>query len=83
MRQDCINELINTEMAYLEDMTVVYNVFEKPLRKSEVITVEEADGIFVNWQEIIQCNKKFLDDLLSRKDSGSYIFGDVICVHVR
>lgn len=82
MRQECINELIQTEKAYIDDMTVVYEVFEVPLRQSKVITKEEIEGIFVNWQEILQCNHNFLKDLIDRWNSGNDVIGDVICSHV-
>lgn len=82
MRLECINELLQTEEAYIKDMSVVYTVFEKPLRESRVITQREVEGIFVNWEDILQCNKNFLADLLVRWDSGSDIVGDIICSHV-
>lgn len=82
MRLDCINELIQTERTYIDDMTVVHKVFEKPLSESRVVTQNEIEGIFVNWREILQCNKNFLADLLTRRDTGSDIIGDIICAHV-
>lgn len=83
VRQDCINELILTEEAYLNDMTNVHKIFEVPLRMSNAATEDEIQGIFVNWQEIIQCNRRFLGDLFNRRDSGSTNIGDVLCNHVR
>lgn len=83
MRQECINELINTEKVYIEDMCTVHNVFEVPIRESKVITRRDVDCIFVNWQELIDCNKEFLKDILHRTESGSDIIGDVISNHVR
>lgn len=82
LRQECVNELISTENAYLDDMTIVHTIFEKPLRNSKVISEEELQGIFVNWQEIIQCHRKFLGDLLDKRDSGDKNIGSVICDHV-
>ncbi|KAK5640414.1 hypothetical protein RI129_011225 [Pyrocoelia pectoralis] len=82
MRLECINELIQTEKTYIDDMTVVYEVFEKPLRQSKIISNEEIRGIFVNWQEILQCNRNFLLELTNRWNSGSTIIGDVICAHL-
>lgn len=82
MRQDCINELIQTEKAYIEDMEVVHRIFEKPLSESRVVTQQDLEGIFVNWRDILQCNKNFLADLCQRRDSASDIVGDIICMHV-
>lgn len=82
-RQDCINELIQTEKAYIDDMRVVHEVFELPLLESQVIDEKDVKGIFVNWRDIIQCNRGFYEDLLERTNSGSEIIGDIICTHVR
>ncbi|KAK9738832.1 PH domain [Popillia japonica] len=81
-RQDCINELIQTEKAYIYDMNIVHEVFELPLLDSHVVERSDVEGIFVNWREIIQCNKNFLADLLERTNSGSDVIGDIICLHL-
>ncbi|KAF5279390.1 hypothetical protein FQA39_LY05500 [Lamprigera yunnana] len=82
MRQECINELIQTEKTYIDDMTTVHEVFEIPLIQSKIISKDEIQGIFVNWQDILQCNRNFLQDLNNRLNSGSTIIGDVICSHL-
>ncbi|KAF5294447.1 hypothetical protein FQR65_LT01573 [Abscondita terminalis] len=81
-RQECINELIQTEKTYIDDMTIVHEVFEIPLRQSKVVTEDELGGIFVNWQEILQCNRNFLRDISKRWNSGNTVVGDVICLHL-
>lgn len=35
-------------------------VFEKPLYESGVLTSSEICKIFINWEEIIECNQMFL-----------------------
>ena len=35
-------------------------VFQKPMKQSEVVTKEDLQRIFVNWKELIMCNTKFL-----------------------
>lgn len=82
MRLETINEFIKTEKAYIEDMTIVNRIFEKPLRESKIIAEKDVEGIFVNWESILECNKAFLNDLLDRQSSGSDIYGDIICAHV-
>lgn len=82
MRQECINEFIQTEKAYIDDMSIVHKVFEKPLYESRIVDKQDVEDIFLNWQEILECNQNFLKDLLNRNDSGSNIIGDVICSHV-
>lgn len=63
-------------------MNIVHRVFEQPLREKRAISKEEIQAIFVNWKEIIECNRKFLGDLLDRRDNCSQNIGDVICNHV-
>lgn len=82
MRMESINEFIKTEKAYIEDMTIVNRIFEKPLRASKVLSEKDVEGIFVNWETILECNKAFLNDLLDRQSSGSDTYGDIICAHV-
>ncbi|KAL1459615.1 hypothetical protein WDU94_011579 [Cyamophila willieti] len=85
-RQQCIAELIDTEQAYIEDMSIVHEVFEKPLKESKILTKEEQGQIFVNWKEIIQCNHMFLRALRVRRDMSSQgdirMIGDILCEHL-
>ncbi|XP_066254448.1 intersectin-1 isoform X2 [Euwallacea similis] len=81
-RQGAINELIQTEKAYVQDMSIVHEVFEVPLRKSKVISSSEIDEIFVNWQEILQCNKSFLNQLSKAYEKKADTIGDIICQHL-
>ncbi|XP_025833067.1 intersectin-1 isoform X2 [Agrilus planipennis] len=82
VRRDAINELIQTEKAYINDMATVHEVFELPLKQSKIITNEEVNIIFVNWQDILECNRNFLKELLERWESDSNIIGDIICTHL-
>lgn len=81
-RQDSIREFIQTEKAYVDDMAVVHEIFEIPLKKSGIIGRDEAEQIFANWQDILQCNRNFLKDLNIWVTSGSDVLGPVICKHV-
>ncbi|KAI5732897.1 hypothetical protein M8J76_005446 [Diaphorina citri] len=85
-RQQCISELIDTEQAYIEDMSIVHEVFEKPLKESKILTREEHGQIFVNWKEIIVCNHMFLRALRVRRDMSSKgdirMIGDILCEHL-
>ncbi|XP_050533281.1 intersectin-1 isoform X2 [Daktulosphaira vitifoliae] len=84
-RQQHILELITTEQAYIEDMIAVHEVFEKPLYESKVLTTSEIRQIFINWEEIIECNQMFLTSLRVRKDMSPAgvvrIVGDILCEH--
>ncbi|CAL1275959.1 unnamed protein product [Larinioides sclopetarius] len=82
-RQHHIHELISTEESYVEDMSIVLDVFQKPLRESSVLTKEELRSIFVNWKELIVCNTKLLRAMRvrSRMSSNNIIqkLGDLLC----
>ncbi|GBM98010.1 Intersectin-1 [Araneus ventricosus] len=82
-RQQHIHELISTEESYVEDMSIVLDVFQKPLRESSVLTKEELRSIFVNWKELIVCNTKLLRAMRvrSRMSSNNIIqkIGDLLC----
>ncbi|XP_070527268.1 intersectin-1 isoform X5 [Cardiocondyla obscurior] len=85
-RQEHIKELIVTEQAYIEDMRLVHEVFEKPLLESLVLSVVEIERIFINWRDIIACNDNFLRTLRIRRDN-SYngivrMIGDILCENV-
>ncbi|XP_076263681.1 dynamin associated protein 160 isoform X4 [Rhynchophorus ferrugineus] len=81
-RQEAINELIQTETAYIHDMSIVHEVFEIPLRKSKLISTKDVDEIFVNWQEILLCNQQFLEALTNAHNLDIDTIGDVICKHL-
>ncbi|XP_011639535.1 intersectin-1 isoform X5 [Pogonomyrmex barbatus] len=85
-RQEHIKELIMTEHAYIEDMRLVHEVFEKPLIESLVLSVDEIERIFINWRDIIACNDNFLRTLRIRRDN-SYngvvrMIGDILCENI-
>ncbi|XP_008190947.1 intersectin-2 isoform X1 [Tribolium castaneum] len=82
-RQDSIREFIQTEKVYVDDMTTVHEVFELPMKKSGVIGRDEVEKIFLNWQAILQCNRRFLSDLYDWTSSGSDILGPVISKHLQ
>ncbi|XP_071643999.1 intersectin-1 isoform X4 [Temnothorax longispinosus] len=85
-RQEHIKELIVTEQAYIEDMRLVHEVFEKPLIESLVLSIDEIERIFINTRDIIACNDNFLRTLRIRRDN-SYngvirMIGDVLCENI-
>ncbi|BES95601.1 RhoGEF [Nesidiocoris tenuis] len=83
-RQQAIKELIQTEQAYIDDMSIVHEVFLKPLHKRpDLVTPEQLGAIFINWDEILQCNYAFLRSLRVRREMSERgvirIIGDVLC----
>ncbi|XP_025096778.1 intersectin-1-like isoform X2 [Pomacea canaliculata] len=83
-RQNYIQELITTEESYNADMSIVIEAFCKPLVEAKVLSAQDAEKIFVNWNELIICNKKLLQSLRVRKKmcgKGKVILmiGDILC----
>ncbi|XP_069137970.1 uncharacterized protein [Argopecten irradians] len=83
-RQNYIHELINTEITYMDDMSVVLDVFHKPLLEGKGMTEEELATIFVNWKELIVCNTKLSKAMkVRRKRCGKGqvigVIGDILC----
>ncbi|XP_078322482.1 intersectin-1-like isoform X4 [Crassostrea virginica] len=86
-RQNYIHELINTEETYMADMSIVLDAFYQPMADSGVMTPEELDTVFVNWQELILCNTKLLKSVRVRKKMTGkgqviQIIGDVLCENI-
>ncbi|KAK2154784.1 hypothetical protein LSH36_257g02045 [Paralvinella palmiformis] len=82
-RQSAICELIQTEELYMADLKLVYEVFYKPISAEKMLSHDELEAIFVNWRELMMCNRKFLMALKVRKKThkGQNIscIGDVLC----
>ncbi|XP_064627366.1 intersectin-1-like isoform X4 [Lineus longissimus] len=83
-RQNHIQELINTEESYVEDMSFVLEVFYEPLAESKTLTDDELQMVFVNWKELIVCNMKLLKGLRVRKKmigegQAITVIGDILC----
>ncbi|XP_054165582.1 intersectin-1-like isoform X2 [Oppia nitens] len=89
-RQNHLNEFISTENAYVIDMGIVIDVFQKPLRANNCITDAESDAIFVNWPKLVKCNKRFLKDLKTRRRNAIVShnmtiineISDIFCQHL-
>ncbi|XP_055010427.1 intersectin-2b [Boleophthalmus pectinirostris] len=69
-RQDYIQELIQTEEKYVEDLQIVLDVFYKPMTESGRLTEAEMQKIFVNWKELLPCNNRLLKALHERRSKG-------------
>ncbi|KAJ8314820.1 hypothetical protein KUTeg_006970 [Tegillarca granosa] len=61
--------------------------FYTPMAEAKVMTEEELNSVFVNWKELIQCNRKLLKALRVRKTmcgEGQVIqvIGDILCENI-
>ncbi|KAJ8291182.1 hypothetical protein GJAV_G00022340 [Gymnothorax javanicus] len=82
-RQDCIQELLETEERHLEDLQLAKEIFYKLMSESGRLTEQELNTIFLNWSDLITCSKKLIKALQERKrPSGKnvpvQIIGDVV-----
>ncbi|KAG0426335.1 hypothetical protein HPB47_026548 [Ixodes persulcatus] len=82
-RQGHIYELLSTEENYLKDLTLVKEVFYRPMKQSTLLTDDEVKLIFVNWPELIMCNTKMLKSFRVRQrmsENGIIeMIGDILC----
>lgn len=80
-RQKLIQELIATEETFVADLDLTVSVFKEPLFHKKALSAKEVETIFVNWDQLLAINKKFLKGLKRRKresiDSIDSI-GDII-----
>ncbi|KAJ8400295.1 hypothetical protein AAFF_G00396780, partial [Aldrovandia affinis] len=82
-RQDCIQELIESEERHMDDLQMAMEVFHKLMSESGRLTEDEMHMIFLNWNELIVSSNKLLKALQERrKQSGEKMpvpmIGDVL-----
>ncbi|XP_077540159.1 dynamin associated protein 160 isoform X4 [Haemaphysalis longicornis] len=82
-RQGHIYELISTEENYVKDLTLVKEVFYRPMKQSSLLSDDEVRLIFVNWPELIMSNTKMLKSFRVRQrmsENGIIeMIGDILC----
>lgn len=85
-RQGHIYELISTEENYVKDLTLVKEVFYRPMKQSSLLSDDEVRLIFVNWPELIMSNTKMLKSFRVRQrmsENGIIeMIGDILCESV-
>ncbi|XP_029001279.1 intersectin-2b isoform X2 [Betta splendens] len=84
-RQGYVDELLQSEERYVEDLKIVLEVFYKPMSESGRLTDSEMLKIFVNWRELLDCNTKLLKALQHRKKTGGDTMpkiGDILAVEL-
>eukprot|EP01094_Clydonella_sp_ATCC50884_P022156 TRINITY_DN5048_c0_g2_i1.p1 TRINITY_DN5048_c0_g2~~TRINITY_DN5048_c0_g2_i1.p1 ORF type:complete len:456 (-),score=85.59 TRINITY_DN5048_c0_g2_i1:425-1693(-) len=63
--ESIVDELVRTENDYVADLVVVLTSFIIPLRDKEIITPQESELLFGNWEMLIDSNKHLLASLQS------------------
>ena len=55
-----LDEIVETEKNYVQDLKFIIEAYKLPLQRNRILTRAEVDTMFVNLDEIIQVNTKFL-----------------------
>eukprot|EP01102_Stenamoeba_stenopodia_P010323 TRINITY_DN309_c0_g1_i4.p1 TRINITY_DN309_c0_g1~~TRINITY_DN309_c0_g1_i4.p1 ORF type:complete len:717 (-),score=274.45 TRINITY_DN309_c0_g1_i4:159-2309(-) len=72
LREKIVQEIIETEKEYVEDLEIIINVFLIPLSDHTILTQEEIYSVFTNIETIHKVHKIFLQ-MLTRPDMRNYI----------
>nr|XP_015224252.1 PREDICTED: rho guanine nucleotide exchange factor 1-like [Lepisosteus oculatus] len=72
-RQEVINELFLTEHAHVRMLTVLQNVFARPMERESIMTSTELEAIFPNLEEIIEMHYSFYESLKRLRQESSFI----------
>ncbi|KAG0267171.1 RHO1 GDP-GTP exchange protein 2, partial [Mortierella polycephala] len=87
-RQEAIFEVIHTEHNYVRDLELLEEIFITPLRTRDIVDPERREtlieDIFLNFQEILELNRRLLKDLRTRQEQQPLVesIGDVLLAHV-
>ena len=83
-RQNLINELYQTEEAYVDNLKLVYEVFIKNIRAANMLTKQELSILFINWKDLILSNTKLLKSIRIRQGTqqAQATIGDILCENV-
>lgn len=80
-RQESIYEYIETEKAFVDDMTMVLDGYVKVLRESRVLTEAETNTIFSNLARVVEISTQFSSALNERQMSTNGVVdrvGDIL-----
>eukprot|EP00794_Sanderia_malayensis_P007578 gene7578-8417_t len=82
MRRHVLQNLLDTEKSYVQNMTFLVTVYYKPLKKAEnasIIETSQVDEIFFQIPEILVNHEFFLEQLINRANcwTDKQIVGDI------
>jgi hypothetical protein len=66
-RKNVIEELLSTEQTYVTVLNTVYQIVILGIndnQKKPVITVDKQKRLFLNWQSILNCHEKILEEMM-------------------
>ncbi|ELR18659.1 RhoGEF domain containing protein [Acanthamoeba castellanii str. Neff] len=65
-RNRVINEIVNTERDYVQDLKIMLTLFRMPLDEEGILTKEELSTIFSNLSMLLHVNSELYDDISKR-----------------
>ncbi|KAL1285127.1 Intersectin-1 [Trichinella pseudospiralis] len=67
-RQCQLQELIQSERNYVDDLLMVRDVFQKPLSRQGLLSAQEVDRVFVSWSRLVKVSTRMLAKLQAGDD---------------
>lgn len=71
MRRRAAEEILTTEVAYVEQLSMLINAYKKPIDAAKVIDRMSLKGIFVNVEVLESLHRTFLSDLQQQMEQWS------------
>ena len=69
-RQRILDEIVSTEVTYVNNLKTLKEVYIVPLRTKGFMTKDDIDTIFQNWEMLLGFNMEFLDHLKEATEIG-------------
>jgi len=57
IREKILNEILDTEKDYVNDLKIIIDVYKRPMMQSGIITEEQQKALFVNVEDIEHLNR--------------------------
>lgn len=71
MRHEAIDEVLQSERVYVNDLQSIVAIFLRPAREEKVASPEQINDIFLNVEELLEVNKALLVKLEDRVNSSN------------
>lgn len=80
MRLSAVYELIETEIDYGKDLTVMIEYHKRKLIESKLLTEEDVQAVFSNTEDLYAANQALCVAMRARRDSNMFIstIGDIL-----
>jgi len=76
-RQCAVVELIDTEIAYVNDLRVLVTFYMKPLRRKKLLSEEQIISLFSNVELLLHVNEELLQNLEECREDPHSLVGAV------